>query len=623
MTRRLLTAAALALGVIFIPVLGARAQEQAPAASVEPGEWRHGASLMGEPKYPPGFERFDYVNPDAPKGGRVRFGVLGSFDNLNPIVAGIRGDLASGLGLVYDTLMADAMDEPSTMYGLVAEAMRYPPDYSSVTFRLDPNARWHDGTPITVEDVIWSFDTLKAANPFYAQYYRNVLSGEETGEREVTFAFDERNNRELPKIMGQLLILPKHWWTDPARSADATTLEPPLGSGPYRVGAVAPGRSIAYERVPDYWAAEHPTNIGKNNFDTQRFEYFRDETVLIEAFKADQIDYRAESVARNWATAYEFPARSQGRVVLETFPIRSRGIMQAYVFNLRQERFRDERVRRAFNLAFDFEDINRTIFFGAYERIDSFFDGLEFASSGLPEGRELEILEAYRGRIPESVFTEPYVNPDNSTGEDKRVNLRRAFELLTEAGYELRGGTLVDAETGEPFVVEFLGFRAADERHVLPYAQALQRLGIRLTPRTIDIPQYQNRVRSFDFDMITSSWAQSLSPGNEQRDFWGSAAAQRQGSRNVAGIADPVIDELIERVVFAEDRAELEAASKALDRVLLHNHFVVPQWTITVERVARWDRFSRPETLPDYAGDAFPTIWWYDEAKAQRTGAAR
>lgn len=619
MTSRLRIAAALALCAGFVLPALAQQQEAAPAA----GEWRHGAALMGEPKYEPGFAHYDYVNPDAPKGGLVRFGVLGSFDNLNPILAGIRGDLAAGLGLVYDTLMTSSLDEPSTMYGLVAEAMRYPEDYSSVTFRLDPDARWHDGTPITVEDVIWSFDTLKAANPFYAQYYRNVVSGEATGAREVTFTFDERNNRELPKIMGQLLVLPKHWFEDPARAADETWLEAPLGSGPYRVGTIVPGRSIAYERVPDYWAAEHPTNVGKHNFDTQRFEYFRDETVLLEAFKADQIDFRSESVARNWATAYDFPARAEGKVVLETFPINDRGIMQAYVLNLRQERFQDERVRRAFNLAFDFEDINRTIFFGAYERIDSFFDGTELAATGVPEGRELEILEEYRGRIPDSVFTEPYTNPDNSTQEQKRANLREAFELLREAGYERRGNVLVDADTGEPFELEFLGFRAADERHILPYAQALERLGITLRPRTTDIPQYQNRVRSFDFDMIMSSWPQSLSPGNEQRDYWTSQAATTPGSGNLAGISDPVVDELVERIVFASDRDELEAATKALDRVLLHNNYVIPQWTLGFERVARWNRFSHPETMPVYGADAFPTIWWYDEEKARTAGVAR
>lgn len=616
MKRRLLTAAALALAVGFPQIASAQTVEA-------PGEWRHGAALMGEPRYEPGFPHFDYVNPEAPKGGTVRLGALGSFDNFNPIVAGVRGDLASGLGLAYETLMTDALDEPSTMYGLIAEAMRYPDDYSSVTFRLDPEARWHDREPITAEDVIWSFETLKAANPLYQTYYANVVSAEETAEGEVTFRFDVTGNRELPKIMGQLLVLPKHWWTDPSRAADETTLEPPLGSGPYRLASFTPGRSVVYERVPEAWSIDHPTNVGKHNFDEVRYEYFRDATVLLEAFKADQVDFRSENVARNWATAYDFPARDEGKVVLETFPILSSGRMQAFVPNLRQERFQDPRVRRALNLALDFEDINRTIFFNAYERIDSFFEGTELASSGLPEGRELEILEEYRGRIPDSVFTEVYTNPQSGDPQARRDNLREADRLLREAGFVLKDGRRVNAETGEPFDIEYLGFQPTDERYALPYAQALERLGIRLDVRIVDPAQYQNRLRTFDFDLTTALWPQSLSPGNEQRDMWGSRAADIPGSQNYAGIRNPVVDELIERIVFAESRGELVAATRALDRVLLHNDYVVPQWYLGEQRTARWDRFSHPETMPRYGAAAFPTIWWYDAEKAAQTGTAR
>ncbi|WP_349370428.1 extracellular solute-binding protein [Salinarimonas sp.] len=616
MTRRLLTAAALALAVGFPPAISAQTAEDA-------GEWRHGAALMGEPRYEPGFAHFDYVNPDAPEGGMVRLGTQGSFDNLNIIVAGVRGELAAGLGLVYETLMTDAMDEPSTMYGLIAEAIRFPDDYSSVTFRLDPDARWHDGAPITAADVIWSFETLKAANPLYQTYYANVVSAEETGEGEVTFGFDVTGNRELPKIMGQLLVLPKHWWTDPARAPDETMLEPPLGSGPYRLASFSPGRSVAYERVPDAWAVDHPTNVGKYNFDEVRYEYFRDATVLLEAFKADQVDFRSENVARNWATAYDFPARAEGEVVLESFPILSSGRMQAFVPNLRQERFQDARVRRALNLAFAFEDINRTIFFNAYERIDSFFEGTELASVGLPEGRELEILEEYRGRIPDSVFTEVYTNPENADPQAQRANLREADRLLREAGWVLEGGRRVNAETGEPFEIEFITFQPSHERYALPYGQALERLGIRLNVRVIDPAQYQNRLRSFDFDLTTVLWPQSLSPGNEQRDMWSSRAADLPGSQNYAGIRNPVVDELIERIVFAETRGELVAATRALDRVLLHNDYVVPQWFLGEQRTARWDRFSHPEIMPRYGAAAFPTIWWYDAEKAAQTGTAR
>lgn len=613
-----------AVGLALPLALVAPGSDRAASAAEHEGpSWRHGAALMGEPRYAPGFEHFDYVNPDAPKGGLLRLGMMGTFDNFNPIVAGIRGDLAAGIGLVYETLTTSSLDEPATEYGLIAEAMRYPEDYSSVTFRLNPDARWHDGEPITVRDVIWSFEVQKEANPMYAFYYRNVVGAEETGEREVTFRFDQANNRELPKIMGQLLVLPEHWWTAEGRSPDATTLDRPLGSGPYRLASHIAGRTVVYERVPDAWANDLNVNVGKNNLGTIRYEYFRDETVLLEAFKADQIDFRVENVARNWATAYDFPAREQGRVILESFPINHRGVMQAFVFNLRQERFQDPRVRRAFNLAFDFDDINRTIFFSAYERVSSFFHGTELASSGLPEGLELEILEEFRGQIPDGVFEVEYTNPDHSTPQLKRDNLREAVRLLGEAGYELRGRQMVDTRTGRPLRLEFLNFQPTHERYALPYAQALARIGVTLDVRIVDPAQYQNRLRSFDFDMITALWAQSLSPGNEQRNMWGSQAADRAGSQNYAGIGDPAIDALIERVIFARDREELVAATRALDRVLLHHEFVVPQWASGEQRTARWDRFSRPDALPEYGASAFPTVWWYDEERARRAGRAQ
>jgi microcin C transport system substrate-binding protein len=624
---RIFAAAAIGL-VAFLPMM-AQAQDsrQGPQPDSQ-GEWRTGVALMGEPKYPPGFPHYDYVNPDAPKGGLVRLGVQGTFDSFNLVVAGVRGEIAAGISLIYDTLMTSSMDEPSAEYGLIAEALRYPADYSQVTFRLNPQARWHDGQPITVDDVIFSFDALKANSPSYAFYYRNVVAAEETAEGEVTFTFDEIDNRELPQIVGQLPILPRHWWEGTRadgtrRDVTQTTLEPPLGSGAYRVGAFEAGRTVRYERVEDYWAADLNVNVGKNNFDEIRFEYFRDATVLLEAFKGDRLDWRTENVARNWATAYDFPAAREGRVILEEFDIRSSGRMQAFVFNLRRERFQDERVRRALNHVFDFHDINQTIFVGQYTRINSFFEGTELASSGLPEGRELEILEELRGEIPERVFTEPYANPSHVTAEEKRANQRRAIALLNEAGYELRGRQMVHAETGQPLTLEFLGFQPTDERYVLPYQQALARIGVALTLRIVDPAQYQNRIRSFDFDVTTYVWGQSLSPGNEQRNYWGSEAAERQGSQNIAGIQDEAIDRLIERVIFAKDRDDLVAATRALDRVLLAYHFVVPQWTSGTQRTARWNRYSHPEVMPEYGASAFPTIWWYDTEKVARTGAAR
>ena len=599
----------------------------APAAAAEDA-WRHGLSLLGEPKYPADFKQFAYVNPDAPKGGLVRLGVQDTFDSFNLFVSGVKGALEGGIPLIYDTLMEQAQDEVSTEYGLLAEAVRHPPDHSSVIYRLRAEARWHDGKPVTVGDVIFSFETLKANSPQYAFYYKNVVKAEETGEREVTFTMAEKGNRELPQIIGQLPVLPKHWWEGKTadgrqRSATETTLDPPMGSGPYRLKHFEPGRYTVYERVPDYWGKDLPVNKGRHNFAEVRNEYYRDSTVLLEAFKGDRYDWRVENSARNWSTAYEFPAVAEGRVIREKFPVRATGTMQAFVLNLRRARFQDERVRRAFNLAFDFEDINRTIFYGLYQRTDSFFAGTELASSGLPEGREREILDSVRDKVPASVFTTPYENPVNGSPERVRANLREALRLMQEAGYELKGQRLVDKRTGEPFAVEFLGYDQSQERFVMPYLQALGRIGIAMSIRTVDAAQFQNRLRSFDFDVTTDLWAQSLSPGNEQREFWGSAAADRPGSRNTAGIKDAGVDALIERVVFAKDREELVAATKALDRVLLHRNYVVPQFRSGETWTARWDRFARPATLPTYGGSGFPSIWWYDDANAAKTGAPR
>ncbi|HKG76048.1 MAG TPA: extracellular solute-binding protein [Beijerinckiaceae bacterium] len=600
----------------------------APTLAQDPS-WRHGLSLMGEPKYPSDFKQFAYVNPDAPKGGLARLGAQGTFDNFNLFIAGVKGELENGAGnLPYDMLMVEAQDEVGTEYGLLAEAVRYPPDYSAVTYRLRPEARFNDGQPVTPGDVIFSFETLKANSPQYAFYYKNVERAEQTGEREITFTFSEKGNRELPQIVGQIPVLPKHWWTGTApdgrkRDVTQTTLEPPLGSGPYRIKSFDAGRSAAYERVPDYWGKDLPVNRGRHNFDAISFEYFRDSTVLLEAFKGDRFDWRTENSARNWATAYDFPAVKEGRVVREEFPQRASGVMQAFVFNLRRPKFQDERLRRAFNLAFNFEDINRTIFFGQYERINSYFFGTELASSGVPDGLERTILDSVLDKVPNAVFTTPYTNPVNGSDEAVRANLREALRLLQEAGFDLKGRQLVSKANGEPLTVEFLGFDPSLERYVLPYKQALERIGVGVSLRLVDPAQYQNRLRSFDFDITTTVWPQSLSPGNEQRDFWGSAAADRPGSRNLAGIKDPGVDTLIERVIFAKDRSELVAATRALDRVLLAHNYVVPQWTSRMTRTARWNRFGRPEKLPEYGGPGFPTIWWYDAALAAKTGAPR
>ena len=398
------------------------------AVHADQGDWRHGLSLFGELKYEADFEHFDYVNPDAPKGGRFRERAIGTFDSLNPFT--VQGSPANGLTLTHDTLMGGALDEPSSEYGLIAEAVRYPDDYSQVTYRLRPEARFHDGEPITVEDVIWSLDALKQAHPFYNAYYRHVERAEQTGDNEVTFYFDETGNRELPQITGQLFVLPKHWWEEEEeRDLSASTLEPPLGSGAYRIADVRPGRTITYERVEDYWAADLPLNVGRHNFDTIRYEYFRDQTVAQEAFRGDTFDLMVENSARRWATAYDFSAVTRGDVVLETFETNQAEPMQAFIFNTRREKFSDPRVRQAFNYAFDFEWMNANIFYSQYERTDSYFENSELAAEGLPEGLELEILEEVRDEVPPEVFTEEYENPVGGGTRESRQNLRQAGEL--------------------------------------------------------------------------------------------------------------------------------------------------------------------------------------------------
>ena len=626
--RSLLRTALLALAARRLPwpVSVAAAQEQAqeqPPAGV-PG-WRHGVSLFGDLKYPPGFARFDYVNPNAPKGGSVRQIAVGTFDNFNVVVAGVKGTVAIELELIYDTLLVSALDEVSSEYGLIAEAVYYPDDFSLAAYRLRPEAKWHDGAPITPDDVIFSFNAFKKLSPQASAYYRHVVKVEKSGDREITFSFDGPGNRELPQIVGQLTVLPKHWWegTDDngkKRDIGATTLEPPLGCGAYRIRDFSPGREIVYERVPDYWGKALNVNIGRDNFDELRFEYLRDTTVALEAFKGDTVDWRIENSAKNWAMAYDFPAVGDKRVVLEEFPINNFGVMQAFAFNIRRDRFKDPRVRLAFNYAFDFEEMNKQIFFGQYQRITSYFEGTELASSGLPAGRELELLQNVRDQVPAEVFTTPYANPVSGDTGAVRANLREAVRLFKAAGYEVRHEQLVDAKTGAPFTVEFLADDPSFERIFLFYQPSLDRLGITVSVRTVDDAQYENRLRSWDFDVITASWGESLSPGNEQRGYWGSQAADLPGSSNLVGIKNPAVDAMINQIVFAKSRADLVAAVRALDRILLWNHYVVPQWSYGKMRTARWDRFSHPDPLPRYGIAAFPTVWWWDADKAAKTG---
>ena len=603
------------------PYLGGIAPAQAEA---DAPVWRHALSLFGDIKYPADFKRFDYVNPDAPKGGVARMISIGTFDNFNIVVAGIKGSLAPAATLIYETLMTKSQDEVVTEYGLLAEAASHPDDFSSVTYRLRKEARWHDGKPVTPEDVLFSLDALKQYSPMYASYYKHVVKAEKSGERDIKFTFDGPGNRELPTIVGELLVLPKHYWegTDSQgrkRDVSATTLEPPLGSGPYRIKEFVAGRSVTLERVKDYWGAAVPAQVGTNNFDQLRFEFFRDNLVALEAFKADQADWISENSAKQWATAYDFPAIADKRVVKEEFKINDLGRMQAFILNLRRDQFKDARLRRAFNYAFDFEEMNKQLFYGQYKRINSYFEGTELASSGLPEGRELQILEAVRDKVPPEVFTTPYTNPVGGNPEAVRTNLRESAKLLKEAGFQVKDQKLVDG-AGKPVTVEILVQDPSAERIALFFKPSLERIGVATSIRVADDAQYQNRVRAFDFDMIIDQWGQSLSPGNEQREFWGSQAAGQPGSRNTIGIKNPAVDALIEQVIFAKDREQLVAATRAMDRVLLWNFYAVPQFTYGFARYARWDRFSHAEPLPKYGRSGLPSLWWFDADKAAKIG---
>jgi microcin C transport system substrate-binding protein len=587
--------------------------------------WRHALSLFGDIKYPAGFKRFDYVNPDAPKAGVVRQITVGTFDNFNMAVAGVKGTIAPAVGHIFETLTVESQDEPESRYGLLAESACYPDDFSWVKYRLNKQARWHDGNPVTPEDVIFSFEVLKKYSPQAAFYYRHVVKAEKTGENEISFTFDGAGNRELPAIMGQLTVLPKHWWegTDSdgkKRDVSATTLEKPLGSGPYRIKEFVAGRSVTLERVKDYWGLNHPTQTGSNNFDELRFEFFRDNVVALEAFKADQVDWILENSAKQWATAYDFPAVTEKRVIKEQFPVRSVGRMQGFAFNLRRDTFKDARLRRAFNYAFDFEEMNKQLFYGAYKRINSYFAGVsEFMSSGLPEGEELAILQSVKDKVPPEVFTTPYANPVGGNPENVRSNLRESARLLKEAGFEIKDRKLVDP-SGKLVSVEFLTESEPMERLMLFYKPSLERLGVTVSIRRVDSAQYENRVRTFDFDLTTNVWPESLSPGNEQREFWGSQAANSPGSQNLCGIQNPAVDTLIDRIIFAKNRSDLVASCKALDRVLLWNFYCVPHYMSDTINYARWDRFSHPEPLPRYGISGFPTIWWWDADKAAKIG---
>ncbi len=604
----------------FLSVPGTLPAEETTAASVYqvrmgPDGQRiyrsHAIAMHGEPKYRADFPHFDYVNPDAPKGGTLRLAEEGTFDSFNPFIP--KGN--AGRGTDFESLLTGSADEPFTMYGLLAEWLEWPEDRSWVIFELRPEARWHDGKADTVDDVIWSFETLKEkGQPFYRFYYGSVVSAEKAGERRVKFSFSESGNRELPLIVGQLSILPKHDWE--TRDFEKTTLDPPLGSGPYRIAEFEPGRYVVTERVADYWGRNLAVNRGQNNFDRIRYDYFRDGTVIRQALKAGIIDFREENTAKAWALEYDVPAVRKGWLKKVEIPHQLPTGMQAFVMNTRRDVFKDWRVRRALAFAFDFEWTNRNLFFSQYTRTESYFSNSELAATGLPEGEELEILERYRGRIPEAVFTTPYEAPSTDGSGWPRANLRRAFELLADAGWVVRDMKLVEAETGKPMSFEIMIYSPTFERIVLPFKRNLNRLGIDTRIRLVDQSQYINRLRAFDFDMIVGSWGQSDSPGNEQRSSWSSVAADSPAARNFIGIKDAVIDELIELVIMAPTRASLVSRTRALDRVLLSYHYVIPNWHLRKRRIAYWDKFDRPKATAKIGTSV--DWWWFDSAKAAR-----
>ena len=570
----------------------------------------HALSMYGDVKYGPGFAHFEYANPAAPKGGEVKLAAIGTFDSLNPFI--LKGVPATGIGETFDTLTVSSFDEPFTKYGLVAETIEMPADRTWVAFTIRPEARFHDGSPITVEDVIWSFETLKTkGHPFYRSYYAQVTKAEKVGDRRVRFSFAPGENRELPLIVGELPVLSRAYWA--TRDFEKTTLEPPLGSAAYRVEAVEPGRSVTYRRVKDYWAAKLPVNVGRDNFDVLRIDYYRDITVALEAFKGGEYDFRQENVAKNWATAYTGPAIVQNLIRREEIPNQVPTGMQAFAYNARRPLFRDARVRQALAHAFDFEWSNKNLFYGAYTRTQSYFANSELASSGVPGPDELRVLAPFRGKVPEEVFAKEYLPPRTDGSGVIRDGAREALRLLGEAGWTVKGQKLVDAR-GEPFAFEILLSDPTWERIALPFAKNLERLGVAARVRTVDSAQYQNRLDGFDFDMTVFVWPQSVSPGNEQRDFWSTTAADTKGTRNVIGIKDPVVDALIDLVIKAPDRKALVDRTRALDRVLLWGHWVIPHWHIRAWRVAYWDRFARPAVAPKYAL-GFDT-WWVDPARA-------
>jgi microcin C transport system substrate-binding protein len=589
---------------LTLRTLGAALLMLAGATQAEP---RHAITLYDEPpKYPADFQHFEYVNPEAPKGGLLRQRDIGGFDSFNPFIP--KGN-AVGVGLIYDSLTYHSPDEPFTEYGLLAEKIDKAPDNSYVRFILNPKARFHDGTPVTADDVIFTFNILvEKGDPMYRHYYADVAQVVAEDKLKVRFDFKHKDNRELPLILGQIQVLPKHWWA--TRDFAKGGLEPPLGSGPYQIGKVSPGSSVRFERVKDWWAKDLPVSRGLYNFDTIQIDYYRDTQVALEAFKAGQFDVNLEYSAKDWNTGYDCPALRAGKFAMQAIPNHNPAGMQGYVFNLRRPMFQDRRVREAIAQLFDFEWASKQLFYGAYKRTHSYFENSEMAATGLPSEAELKLLEPLRDKLPPEVFTQEFKPPVSDGSGIIREQSRRAFQLLTEAGYRIEDDKMIGPD-GKQLAFEFLNFQPNLERVVLPFKRNLAELGIDLQIRRVDTSQYINRLRSRDFDMTSAIWPQSNSPGNEQREFWHSSSADNPGSRNLMGLRDPAIDRLVEGLIRADSRQSLITHARALDRALLWGHYVVPNYYVDTWRVAYWQRFGRPAVTPLY--DYGLMTWWQEK----------
>jgi len=577
--------------------------------AIEKLENVHAISMHGEPKYSADFKHFDYVNFDAPKGGSIKLHQIGSFDTLNNFI--LKGSPVVNLSQVHDSLLTQSFDEPFTMYGLVAESISVPEDRSWVIFKIRKEAKFHDGNPIRVEDIIWTLNTLKEkGHPFFKFYYGNIKTAEKISDNEVKFIFQGERNLELPLIIGQMKILSEKYWKDKFKDV---LLESPIGSGPYRVKNFKAGRTIEFERVDNYWGKNLSVNQGKFNFEKVVIEYFRDATVALEAFKSGDYDFREENQAKRWANAYNFTAIENGNVKKESVKHEIPTGMQGFYINSRKEIFKDRIVRKALNYAFDFEWTNKILFFDQYKRTASFFSNSDLASSDLPSKEELKLLDPFKNQLPNEIFNTIYENPINDGSGDLRKNLRIADKLLYEAGWIIKDGKRINESTGMPLKFTILLVSPEFERIALPYARNLKKIGIETKVRTVDSAQYERRLEDFSFDMTVVSLGQSLSPGNEQKDFWSSTTAQINGSRNYAGVSSPAVDFLIDKVIAAKNRESLISATRALDRVLLWGYYVVPHWHIQNFRIAYWDKFGQPKINPKY--DLGLDTWWYDNDK--------